>query len=1145
MINIIQREQPDIMILVETKLAGKSCFKIDGYNQVIQRNRKELGGGLLIAVKNNTGIEMIILNIEDKQEIMWVKIKMKHITYMIGVVYGYAAESRTSDEEIEEWYFNLEKEISKYSDEKIIIVGDFNAHVGRDDLGIPNNHENINQNGEKLRSLVERRELIMINATHKCKGKWTREDPNGTKSILDYVITNEHAYDNIKNMIIDEEHNIKFTRFLKSKKQSIEKPSDHNTITFLLHGQKTRENNKMVIWNLKNKETLQKFKEDTSIIQMKEDWCVEGDIDKKYKKWSKQIKSLMHKNLHRVTVKDKITNDIIKNEMHMKREINKEIKRLQMKGINGVLIDKLKEQAQKVIEKIIAETEQEKAKKLKIRLEKILNYSKTNDIWSMRKKCLSKKDQKMAIKNKKGEILTTKEQIFEEYESHYKGVLTNRTIKEEYEIYEKEINKQIKLYKEIKEYDQDEINKPFTEKEMSNVIKSLKNGKSPGPDEISNELLINAGENLIKNLLNMLNYFWKYEKIPKELMKITIKSIYKGKGETNMLDNHRGIFLSSVILKIFEKLIMNRVSPKLERETFTEYQAGGRPFRSTRDQLFILRAIMEWKLYNKEKMVMQFMDLSKAFDKMVLKNIMNNLWSANIRGKTWRMILAMNEFAELNIKTPFGISNEFTCTEILKQGSVMASTLAALHVDSVHNYFQNENLGVYYGDVRVENLIFQDDIIRFENSENQLNTANIIFEIFQNINKMEFHPVKTKAMIINGNMENINLGKHIITYTDKMKYLGDIIHKSGKMDELIKERKNIISGITAELITIMAQINSDTEIQEIITYIKGIIIPKLLVNSETWNNITKDNMQDLETIQSKAIKRLLKIPYSTPNKGLLNELGLLSVENEIIKRKIMYMHHIINGKNQLLKDILQQQTKLPGSTWIENTKNEMINLDLGTDFEEISKISKYQMRKIVTEKIWCKQKSEIANCIEESKKCRNMEVNIKKPKNYISELPTCEAKTILLARLKMIHVKTNFKGMYPDNLNCSFCGGCEETLQHLVKCEKLAMKINLETSKNIINLDEFENEVQRSDVEKLKIIAKMIQIVMNEREDMIKKTENESECEVVASPNYLPYPITSLPNTLNNQTKNSDGTEEDNKEDTACQVDVRAMHYQY
>ena len=66
------------------------------------------------------------------------------------------------------------------------------------------------------------------------------------------------------------------------------------------------------------------------------------------------------------------------------------------------------------------------------------------------------------------------------------------------------------------------------------------------------------------------------------------------------------------------------------------------------------------------------------------------------------------------------------------------------------------------------------------------------------------------------------------------------------------------------------------------------------------------------------------------------------------------------------------------------------------------------MRKIVTEKIWCKQKSEIANYIEEKEKCRNMEVNIKNPKNYISELPTCEANAILLASLRMIHVKTIF-----------------------------------------------------------------------------------------------------------------------------------------
>ena len=39
------------------------------------------------------------------------------------------------------------------------------------------------------------------------------------------------------------------------------------------------------------------------------------------------------------------------------------------------------------------------------------------------------------------------------------------------------------------------------------------------------------------------------------------------------------------------------------------------------------------------------------------------------------------------------------------------------------------------------------------------------------------------------------------------------------------------------------------------------------------------------------------------------------------------------------------------------------------------------------------------------------------------------------------------------------------------------MKINLKMFKKRINLDDLENEVQSSDVEKLKIIAKVVQTV--------------------------------------------------------------------
>ena len=74
---------------------------------------------------------------------------------------------------------------------------DFNAHVGCDENGIKGNHNKVNKSGEILRSLIQRRSLHLMNNSKICTGKWTREDPNGTKSILDMVIANNEAANNI------------------------------------------------------------------------------------------------------------------------------------------------------------------------------------------------------------------------------------------------------------------------------------------------------------------------------------------------------------------------------------------------------------------------------------------------------------------------------------------------------------------------------------------------------------------------------------------------------------------------------------------------------------------------------------------------------------------------------------------------------------------------------------------------------------------------------------------------------------------------------------------------------------------------------------------------------------------------------------
>ena len=107
------------------------------------------------------------------------------------------------------------------------------------------------------------------------------------------------------------------------------------------------------------------------------------------------------------------------------------------------------------------------------------------------------------------------------------------------------------------------------------------------------------GGNLKDNLLKMINWIWKEEQIPEELMRINIKSLYKGRGQITDLRNQRGLFIGSNIMKLLERMMLKRMKPSLEK-AFTEEQAGGGPGRSTTDQLYILRAVIEeYKYKNK------------------------------------------------------------------------------------------------------------------------------------------------------------------------------------------------------------------------------------------------------------------------------------------------------------------------------------------------------------------------------------------------------------------------------------------------------------------------------------------------------------------------------------------------------------------
>ena len=865
-------------------------------------------------------------------------------------------------------------------------------------------------------------------------GVWTREDPSGKKSILDYVIANEHMKPEITKIIIDEDHNYKLARYRKTKGIKKEIKSDHNTI--LLKIKEENEKKKTVkyqMWNIKNQNSWQKFKEDTGNMQIIDEWKNEDDMSKGYKKLQTQLKSLMYKHFERITIKDgTITSRKIRNLTNRRKAVSKEIERCKRKlNSKGVVINYLIEKQQLLKTEITEEIESRRIEQMKRRLGKVTKKAAANEIWNIRKNNMKQGEPNMGIKSKEGYLLTSQKDINERYKSYYEELLQNRDIKPEHEKHNKLIEDNIKLYKKITKYDDQPMNTDITMKEVERAIKSLKKEKTPGPDEFHNEIIINAGKNLKINLLNMLNSCWKLESVPEDLYKVEIKSIYKGKGDIGNLENHRGLFLNSNILKFIEKVILLRATDALESK-MSPYQAGGRPNYSIGEQVFILRSILDKCKYYNQPVYLQFIDLRKAFDKMVIKNILQNLWETGIRGRIFRVISKINEKAIIRIKmNASSTTDEFTTGEILKQGSVLAANLAALHTDTLSKKFYNRNLGIDYGKTNIPLLLFQDDVVKFDKSPTDLQTSNIILESFQNENRMEFHPTKTMVMTNNPDPPKIILNNLIVPVTNEYKYLGDLIKIDNNLQPLIWERKNIITGTVAELMNILSQTRQYSIIAAI-QYHEGIIIPKLLLNSETWPKITQQDYLQLEQIQSQAIKRLLRLPYSTPTRGLLSELGIMSVENQITKKQLMFLHRIMNKHDKTLsKTIMLEQQNLPGNNWLKNVLNTMKALKLNESMKDLTEITKPKWKKVIEEALKKKEQEDFEEWKNNSKKCEHMK-NIKK-KNYLIQLAPDIAKIILEIRLGMLDVKENFHGKHKDNI-CRNCEKEKETSEHFIKC---------------------------------------------------------------------------------------------------------------
>ena len=270
-----------------------------------------------------------------------------------------------------------------------------------------------------------------------------------------------------------------------------------------------------------------------------------------------------------------------------------------------------------------------------------------------------------------------------------------------------------------------------------------------------------------------------------------------------------------------------------------------------------------------------------------------------------------------------------------------------------------------------------------------------------------------------------------------------MISKDGRNIKNIKARVNKGKGIVQNIMNVLDGVPFGKLYFQVAMLLRNsLLVSSLLCNSEAWFNLTKSDLDLLETVDLLLIRSIMKAPKSTSKEMFFLELGILPLRELIKKRRLTFLHYILNQEaDSLIFKVLEKQCESrTAKDWVTTVITDLETLGLNVTFGDIQKMSKVKWKSIVKIKV----KEESLKNLEKMKKAHSKvkEIEHKKLEMQTYFLPNQnkisqeEIKIIFKMRCREMKVKMNLKGAY-DTFECEVCQDEDETQEHVYNCKEI------------------------------------------------------------------------------------------------------------
>ena len=132
-----------------------------------------------------------------------------------------------------------------------------------------------------------------------------------------------------------------------------------------------------------------------------------------------------------------------------------------------------------------------------------------------------------------------------------------------------------------------------------------------------------------------------------------------------------------------EKILKGRNKQYVDSRV-SQSQVGGKKGRSTNDHMIVVVDRIQRNKRLNRKTYFVFGDAVKCFDRLWLRDCLLELYKAGVPLQDIGMLYRMNKEAIIKVRTPIGETEEFTCHEIVKQGTVWGPEMCCIETDNIN-----------------------------------------------------------------------------------------------------------------------------------------------------------------------------------------------------------------------------------------------------------------------------------------------------------------------------------------------------------------------------------------------------------------------------------------------------------------------------